>query len=375
MAWGLGEDYKGSALVVTDNIETPAAAPESPGWEAINVALEQLYHGQEPIHWGTFISFRLGGPDPLDGISAWKRLEPLPHWHFVTFGLSELYAKESEVAETSGYGFELTFRLACKPDDAVPPNWVFSFLQNLARYVFGTGNIFMDGHSLNANGPIALETDTQLCSIGFVEDPELPAIDTPHGRVEFLQVVGLTIEEEQAAKRWNARKLLEWLRPHMPLWISNLDRGPLLDQPSVPLEVAQGAGRDALSSGWLSADMLGWVRHEALPPLTVIEITLGAKPARDLLRILPMRLRLGLELRVVCQSRGKLLVIAPADADQVTDGDELRIELSSATLDALLRTLAPRAGSYATPGFPALSWRIEQSLIRDASGEVVETIG
>jgi len=161
----------------------------------------------------------------------------------------------------------------------------------------------------------------------------------------------------------------------MPLWISNLDRGPLLDQPSVPLEVAQGAGRDALSSGWLSADMLGWVRHEALPPLTVIEITLGAKPARDLLRILPMRLRLGLELRVVCQSRGKLLVIAPADADQVTDGDELRIELSSATLDALLRTLAPRAGSYATPGFPALSWRIEQSLIRDASGEVVETIG
>ncbi|KAG1606612.1 hypothetical protein G6F45_013943 [Rhizopus arrhizus] len=37
---------------------------------------------------------------------------PVPHWHYITYGFSELYAKESSDADASGYGSELTFRLA-----------------------------------------------------------------------------------------------------------------------------------------------------------------------------------------------------------------------------------------------------------------------
>lgn len=75
-------------------------------------------------------------------------------------GFSELYAKESDEPEVSGYGFELTFRLAIAPDtaaDAEPPRWAMNFLQNLARYVFQSGNVFKDGDWMTANGPIALE--------------------------------------------------------------------------------------------------------------------------------------------------------------------------------------------------------------------------
>ncbi|MDI9654077.1 suppressor of fused domain protein, partial [Burkholderia cenocepacia] len=58
------------------------------------------------------VKWRLGGPDPLDGISVWRRAAPVPHWHFVTYGLSELYAKESDDPAVSGFGFELTMRVA-----------------------------------------------------------------------------------------------------------------------------------------------------------------------------------------------------------------------------------------------------------------------
>src|SRR5437764_15419427 len=93
----------------------------SPGWRAIDVALDSLYVGREPLHWGTVISWRLGGPDPLDGISAYKNLDPLPHWHFISYGLTELPSQESNTPDLSAAGHELTLRQACNPSEASPP--------------------------------------------------------------------------------------------------------------------------------------------------------------------------------------------------------------------------------------------------------------
>jgi len=36
----------------------------------------------------------------------------VPHWHIVGYGMSELYAKETDDPEESGWGFELTFRVS-----------------------------------------------------------------------------------------------------------------------------------------------------------------------------------------------------------------------------------------------------------------------
>lgn len=114
--------------------------PPAPGWDAITDALRRVYGNQEPKHWGNVIPAFLGGKDPLHGISAYRSDKGgAPHWHLVTFGLTELWGKESDDGSTSGYGFELTMRLACDDDEETPPNWVLNFLQILARYVFNPG--------------------------------------------------------------------------------------------------------------------------------------------------------------------------------------------------------------------------------------------
>src|SRR5579884_4223990 len=97
-------------------------APEAPGWDAIDAALRPIYGDREPYHVGTVIPYALGGPDPIHGISAYKNDAPASHWHFVTYGFSELWAKESDDPDVSGFGFELTFRLARKVKDKKPPN-------------------------------------------------------------------------------------------------------------------------------------------------------------------------------------------------------------------------------------------------------------
>jgi suppressor of fused-like protein len=68
---------------------------ETPGWAAIDAALQPIYGDVEPMHWGTLVRWRQGGPDPLDRISCYRRTDPVPHWHFVSYGLTELYEKES----------------------------------------------------------------------------------------------------------------------------------------------------------------------------------------------------------------------------------------------------------------------------------------
>ena len=81
----------------------------SSGWDAITNECNRIYPNQEnPKHYGTLISWKFGGNDPLDGISIYDGGN---YWHFVTYGLSELYEKETDDTEYSGYGMEFTFKL------------------------------------------------------------------------------------------------------------------------------------------------------------------------------------------------------------------------------------------------------------------------
>ena len=235
-------------------------ASESPGWEAINRALEPLYPGAEPQHWGTLLKWRMGGPDPLDGISIYERED---HWHYVSYGMSELYQKESDIAEVSGWGFEFTFRVARRPggEHEHGPVWAANLLQNLGRYVFSTGNNFAAGHHMTLNGPINLEDENTLIRhVAFCADPELGRIDTPHGELTFLQVVGLTDAEYEAAQAWNTEKLLDTLRERLPLLVTDPTRQSLLDDPALAQTVAEGISRDGSSSASTWTTQLGWER-------------------------------------------------------------------------------------------------------------------
>ena len=200
----------------------------TPGWDAINSRLIEVYGKQEPKHWGTLIKHMLGGPDPLDGISAYECVDGgYEHLHFCTFGYTSLYYDEEAVGgDFSRFGFEMTFRLATQLPPSEEPMRVCNLLQNIARYVFESGRWFEPYHWLPANGPIRLDYDTDIVGLAFLNDPKLAAVDSPHGRVEFIQAFGITQKELDgfADTKATAETLIESHRKTNPLLVTDLSR-------------------------------------------------------------------------------------------------------------------------------------------------------
>jgi len=197
------------------------------GWLSIDAEVDKIYPNQEPQHFGTLIKYMLGGEDPLDGISVYESNEQEPHYHFVSYGFSELYYDEEKAGgEFSKFGFELTFRLKKENNDQF--HWAMNLMQNLAKYVFKSGKWFEEFHFIPANGPIKLESATDITALAFVLDPELGKIETPHGEVSFLQMVGLTTSEYEQLKLnpklAETEKLMEKLKETNPLLITDLNR-------------------------------------------------------------------------------------------------------------------------------------------------------
>ena len=116
--------------------------------------------------------------------------------------MSELYYDlQSSQVEFSSWGFEFSMRVAPfadNPDSKSSggsivlnePFWAISLMQNLAKYVYNSKKWFEAYHFIPTNSPLRLNTDTKLVGVVFAPDPLLGGIDTPNGRVEFLQMVG-----------------------------------------------------------------------------------------------------------------------------------------------------------------------------------------
>lgn len=347
------------------------ADDSAPGWDAIDAALRPLYAGQEPRHWGVVVPAMLGGNDPLQGVSAYARTEPVAHWHYVTYGFSELYAKESPDAEVSGYGFELTFRLAADVTQE-PPVWPVNVLQNLARYVFATGNVFRPGEYMSFNGPIALGDPTAITEVIFTTDPELPGTETPNGHLDFVQVVGVTTEEVRVARTWHAQSLLDAVAADLPLWVTDLRRGSLLDDPRLRATVEDGRRREGSSSGTLFTDVLGWGDQPDRPGTTYV--TTGAAQVRELRDLLPLRLPFGRPYTLT--SKGVRVTFAPGESFATSrDASALTVTLPPAALDELLAEVPVRRGSYVLPSAPDLVLHVLPTEIPDHDGSVAETIG
>ncbi|MBF5006663.1 suppressor of fused domain protein [Diaphorobacter caeni] len=358
------------------------------GWDAIDAVAEKVYGGQEPQHYGTAISYRLGGNDPLQGISVYRNAGDAgskPHWHYLTYGFSDLYGEDEDEGDESGepdeekrsgYGFELTFRLPIEDGETTPPSWPLNFLQNIARYVFQSGNVFAAGHWMTANGPIKAGADTQITEMGFVADPQFPATVSPYGRVEFLQIVGITADELAEGKRWNLRGLLSALEPQMPLWVTDIHRASLHARPEVKAAIDQGAEKEGSNTGVLYGSVLTLKSEKKLLRAEKITVTMGALLVRDLLGLLPGRLPHGKDLSVAGDDFA--LIFEPADAGsqhEWEDPQTLVVSLGPRELQALLDTLKPRGADYVVPGINHLIWRVEPSQIKDQSGRVQEVFG
>jgi len=187
------------------------AEDDAPGWDAIEATVaEHLEIDGEPLHWATGV---LPGQDGVYGVSAY-RLPGL--WFFVTFGLTELYEKESDDAAVSGWGFELTMRTPRADHDPQPPQWPRTLLVRLGEYVFNRASPFGPGHRLDPGGPITGTPDTRLTAVAFTADPQLPSIKTPNGSLDFLQVVGITADELERMQESSTAEVLQELAVQSP---------------------------------------------------------------------------------------------------------------------------------------------------------------
>jgi suppressor of fused len=170
--------------------DPPPDAPPPPalGWEAIQKAFAHLYSGQQPKWWehhGVHRMHDLKNPpeNPLEAVAIW---DAGTFWHYVSFGMSDLFTKESK-NEWSGFGYEFTFRFPKDTSDA--PLWPVNILVSLAKAAY-TGQKFGPGHTIKT-GPIDGRPETTATALLMVKDPAIPLLDTPHGKVALLLLVGV----------------------------------------------------------------------------------------------------------------------------------------------------------------------------------------
>lgn len=188
--------------------------PDPVGWDAITAAFEKLYPGQEdPRHFGCLIPWRLGGPDPLQGVSVYDGGDC---FHFVTYGLSDLYEKEGKDPEYSGYGLEFTLKLRKEGlgDQLREQQNIVGIFNALARLTFEKGEQFFPDEYIYTGQTTGVDIGQKSQITGFVTAlDEAGTIDTPNGKVDFVKLIGATDAELKAIidKKLRVQELVEMI--------------------------------------------------------------------------------------------------------------------------------------------------------------------
>lgn len=170
------------------------------GWDAINKLCDEIYPDQkDPKHYTINLPAYLGGKDIVEGISVYDAGD---YWHFVTYGLTELYDKESTNKDISGYGMEFTFKLKKDnyEDEEKEIVNICDMLVSLARSTYQKGEIFNDFEYVYTHQTYGIDYSKKSNITGLitVSDTKFHDIDTLNGRVHFVEFVGATDSELKA---------------------------------------------------------------------------------------------------------------------------------------------------------------------------------
>jgi len=257
-------------------VRRAAAEPASdgPGAAAIDRRVDRIDGGPELHRYRPRAPHRFRGNGPLRAVTSHRLADP-DHFHLVTYGLTELTEKQSDDLGRSGWGFELSLRVAAgpptTPDD--DPSWAVDLLTNLAAYVWTSGHGFAAGDHVDLRGPIRIGAETDLTAAVLVVDPALGRMRGPFGRLSFLQLVALTADELEVCRTVGTDALTGVLAERDPLLITRLDRGSVLADPAVAarLRLKEGSPLTELGVATLS------VRRG--PTGTVVQLGAGASAA------------------------------------------------------------------------------------------------
>ena len=100
-------------------------------------------------------------------------------------------------------------------------------LSNLARYTYKSEKYFNPEESVQGNGTsLHMGTDSMITALITVEDTTAKTLNTVHGEVSFIQMVGITEDELNAIKedRNNIHKLIEMMKKDNPQLITDMKR-------------------------------------------------------------------------------------------------------------------------------------------------------
>ncbi|XP_053203998.1 suppressor of fused homolog [Panonychus citri] len=239
---------------------SPYANAIPPGLGALYAACRRLYPDQpNPLQVTANVKYWFGGPDPLDYISMYSNPgDPSqnipPHWHYISFGLSDLYGdgrvhQPTDQSSPSGYGFELTFRLK-KDDEPGPPTWPAMVMQALAKYVFQSENVLCAGDHVSWHCSLD-NSESRIEHMLMTEDPQLGTINTPFGGVTFIQIVGVCLEELKAAQQWNGPGIIELMKTVEvaggPWLVTNMRRGETIFE--IDTEIQESVDKGIIDEG------------------------------------------------------------------------------------------------------------------------------
>ena len=290
-----------------------------PGWDAINAALAPIYGDVDLLYWGRSSGGGWAALSP--GRHKCVRADgPPPHWHFVSYGLSGSCIERSPgYWERSGW-IKPTFRVRRAPEHDQPPQWALGLLQNLARYVLNNCNVLeLVITWIYSDDSCSKSRPKNPCG-GLCARPQLGRIDTPHGAVAFLQVVGLTMDEYDAVRAWDTEALLELIRERDPLMVTDLDQLCILGS-SIAAVVKErtAAGRSSMAE--VNIDRLAWEGDGER-----LTVTIGALGVERLGQMVEGRLPFGRTLLI--RGEGSTVVIQPAETFAWHDAGEATVHIS-----------------------------------------------
>lgn len=99
---------------------------------------------------------------------------------------------------------EFTFKLkkGGYEDEEKEIKCICGILQSIARITFSKGEIFSTYEYLYTGQTTGIDANQKSNITGFItiEDKNIEAIDTPNGKVQFVQFIGVTNKEIEAVK-------------------------------------------------------------------------------------------------------------------------------------------------------------------------------
>lgn len=294
-----------------------------------------------------------GGPGPLEAVSI-HRVTGVPgageHWHVVTYGLSELHGKDSPDRHVSGWGFELTLRTGGQDI----PYWAVDLLASLASYLWTGEHPFADGHLIDLRGPIRLDSRSPITAAMMVEDPTLGTLRGPYGTVQFLQVVGLTADELELCRAWDASGVRDLLGRHDRFLLTDLERPSVAGDPRYRSEIEERIRQDGSALHELRVATLqvrkGWQSGA--------EVRLGAGASAALGPALRRELRAGGSAFDVIGDDATLRFVVGPDPRWEWAGQGVSLRVPLEEVEALASLFDGRTGSGRVAGYPGLRFRV-----------------